>query len=107
MDSRSTSPHAVRPRRSGDDLSALAWVHEELRRSLEAAHKSLRRFLKDAEAVTGSDVDAVDPGVLRTARAQMHQGVGALELVGLPARGAGAARQRGRGPALHRASRRR
>ncbi len=68
-----------------DDLSSIAWVHEELRRSLEAAHKSLRRFLKDTEAVTGSDIDSVDPGVLRAARAQIHQGVGALELVGLPA----------------------
>ena len=68
-----------------DDLSSIAWVHEELRRSLEAAHKSLRRFLKDAEAVTGSDIDSVDPGVLRAARAQIHQSVGALELVGLPA----------------------
>ena len=68
-----------------DDLSSIAWVHEELRRSLEAAHKSLRRFLKDAEAVTGSDIDSVDPGVLRSARSQIHQGVGALELVGLPA----------------------
>jgi chemosensory pili system protein ChpA (sensor histidine kinase/response regulator) len=68
-----------------DDLSSIAWVHEELRRSLEAAHKSLRRFLKDSEAVTGSDIDSVDPGVLRTARSQIHQGVGALELVGLPA----------------------
>ncbi|HTJ05311.1 MAG TPA: Hpt domain-containing protein [Caldimonas sp.] len=69
----------------GDDLSSIAWVHEELRRSLETAHKSLRRFLKDTEAVTGSDVDSVDPGVLRAARSQIHQGVGALELVGLPA----------------------
>ncbi len=69
----------------GDDLSAIAWVHDELRRSLDAAHKSLRRFLRDAEVVTGSDIDSVDPGVLRTARAQIHQGVGALELVGLPA----------------------
>src|SRR5215207_9552630 len=69
---------------AGDDLSAIAWVQEELRRSLDAAHKSLRRFIKDAEAVTGSDLDHVDPGVLRTARSQIHQGVGALELVGLP-----------------------
>jgi chemosensory pili system protein ChpA (sensor histidine kinase/response regulator) len=68
-----------------DDLSALAWVHDELRRSLDAAHKALRRFVKEAEALTGSDVDVVDPAVLRTARAQIHQGVGALELVGLPA----------------------
>ena len=68
-----------------DDLSALAWVQDELRRSLESAHKAMRRYLKEAEAMSGSDVDAVDPGVLRTARAQLHQGVGALELVGLPA----------------------
>jgi chemosensory pili system protein ChpA (sensor histidine kinase/response regulator) len=67
-----------------EDLSALAWVHDELRRSLETAHKSLRRYLKEADAVAGSDVDAVDPSVLRTARAQLHQSVGALELVGLP-----------------------
>ena len=68
-----------------DDLSALAWVQDELRRSLEAAHKAMRRYLKESEALAGSDVDAVDPGVLRAARAQLHQGVGALELVGLPA----------------------
>jgi chemosensory pili system protein ChpA (sensor histidine kinase/response regulator) len=68
-----------------DDLSALAWVHGELRRSLEAAHKSLRRYLKDAEAAAGSEVDAADAGSLRSARTQLHQGVGALELVGMPA----------------------
>lgn len=67
-----------------DDLSALAWVHEELRRSLDNAHKALRRFVKESESMSGSDVDAVDPAVLRTARQQIHQGVGALELVGLP-----------------------
>src|SRR3954470_15319708 len=68
-----------------DDLSALAWVHSELRRSLETSHKALRRYLKEAEAVGGSDVDAVDPEVLRNAGVHLHQGVGALELVGLPA----------------------
>src|SRR5687768_16802131 len=70
---------------TADDLSALAWVQDELRRSLDAAHKALRRFVKEAEALSGSDVDVVDPSVLRTARTQIHQGVGALELVGLPA----------------------
>lgn len=70
---------------SADDLSALAWVHEELRRSLDAAHKSLRRYLKESEALGASDVDTVDPAVLRSAKSQIHQGVGALELVGLPA----------------------
>ncbi|HEY6134762.1 MAG TPA: Hpt domain-containing protein [Rubrivivax sp.] len=67
-----------------DDLSALAWVQDELRRSLEAAHKALRRHLKEAEGLTGSDIDAVDPAVLRSARTQLHQGAGALELIGLP-----------------------
>ena len=67
------------------DLSALAWVHDELRRSLEAAHKALRRHLKESQAHAGSDVDMVDPAVLRGARHHLHQGVGALELVGLPA----------------------
>ena len=69
----------------GDDLSALAWVNGELRRSLEAANKALRRYLKEAEAARGGDLDAVDPAVLRNARSQLHQGVGALELVGQPA----------------------
>ncbi|MFM2450462.1 MAG: hypothetical protein RIS44_2912, partial [Pseudomonadota bacterium] len=70
---------------SSTDLSALAWVHDELRRSLDSAHKSLRRFVKESDAMVGADVDAVDPSVLRSARAQIHQGVGALELVGLSA----------------------
>ena len=78
----SANPTAIEP---GDDLITLAWVHEELRRSLEAAHKALRRFVRDSEALASSDIDAVDPAVLRTARSQIHQGVGALELVALPA----------------------
>src|SRR5207344_3169160 len=32
-----------------------------------------------------SDMDVIDPAVLRGARSQIHQGVGALELVGQPA----------------------
>ena len=85
LEESATAAAAATATASADDLSAIAWVQEELRRSLDAAHKSLRRFIKDSEAVTGSDLDTVDPGVLRTARAQIHQGVGALELVGLPA----------------------
>ncbi|MBC7718139.1 MAG: hybrid sensor histidine kinase/response regulator, partial [Pseudorhodobacter sp.] len=77
-DSPAALPHGLNA-----DLSAVAWVHGELRRSLEAAHKALRRFVKEADAMAGSDVDAVDPAVLRTARHQLHQGVGALEMVGL------------------------
>lgn len=75
---------AARDNEVTHDLSALAWVHDELRRTLEAAHKSLRRYLKEADAAGSSDVDTVDPAILRHARSQMHQGAGALELVGLP-----------------------
>lgn len=64
----------------GDDLSALSWVRDELRRSLELAAKALRRYLK--EQSQRSDLDTVDPGVLRQARTQLHQSVGVLELVG-------------------------
>ncbi len=68
-----------------DDLSALAWVHNELRRSLETANKALRRYLKESESAARSDLDTLDPAPLRAARTQLHQGVGALELVNLPA----------------------
>ena len=67
-----------------DDLSALAWVHEELRKSLESAHKALNRCLKDVSQGL-SDMDDIDPAILRTARLQIHQGAGALEMAGLSA----------------------
>lgn len=69
---------------AGDDLSPLAWVQGELRRTLNSAHKALRRYVREIETVGGFDVDSADPAVLRNARVQLHQGVGALELVGLP-----------------------
>ncbi len=65
-----------------DTISTVAWVHGELRRSLEAAHKFLRRHLKEAEGAGRSDIASVDPALLRHARSQVHQGVGALDLVG-------------------------
>ena len=67
-----------------DDLSALAWVHDELRRTLESAQKSLRRYLREVGEADRSDLDDVDPSILRQARQQIHQGAGALELVNLP-----------------------
>ena len=84
-----------------DDLSALAWVVDEVRRSLEAAHKALRRYLREAEAGGGSDLSSVDPSVLRTARTQIHQSVGALDLIGL---GLAAQPLRAAEAALHRLS---
>ena len=65
----------------GDDLSALSWVQDELRRSLELANKALRRYLKEQEQQ--GDLDTIDPAVLRQARTQLHQSLGVLELVGL------------------------
>ena len=65
------------------DLSAIVWVHEELRRTLEAAHKLLRRFLRETDAQAGSDVGARDLAPVRQARANIHQGAGALSVVGL------------------------
>ena len=65
------------------DLSALAWVHDELRRSLEAAQKSLRRALRD---VSNRALPAQGDGLpvpLVQARVQLHQAVGALEMIGL------------------------
>ena len=85
-----------------DDLSALAWVQDELRRSLDAAHKALRRFVKEAEALSGSDIDVgrsvgaahrapADPPGRRRARAGRPAG-----------RRHRAARLRSRGAALRR-----
>ena len=68
-----------------NDLGPLAWVLEELRKSLDGAAKALKRFVRDAEAAVGSDLAALDASQLRIARQQLHQAVGALEMVGLAA----------------------
>jgi chemosensory pili system protein ChpA (sensor histidine kinase/response regulator) len=70
------------------DLGPLAWVLDELRKSLDGATHALRRFVRDAELSRGSDLAALDASHLRIARQQLHQAVGALEMVGLevPAR---------------------
>ena len=66
-----------------NDLGPLAWVLDELRKSLEAASSALRRFVRDATMARGQDMASVDAGQLRIARQQLHQAVGALEMVGL------------------------
>lgn len=68
-----------------NDLGPLAWVFEELRKSLEGANKAIRRFIRESEQARHSDLESVDPGSLRVARQQLHQAVGALEVVGLAA----------------------
>ena len=67
------------------DLGPLAWVLDELRKSLDVANKSLKRYVRDAEAARGTDMGSVDASQLRMARQHMHQAVGALEMVGLVA----------------------
>ena len=68
-----------------NDLGPLAWVLDELRKSLEGATQALRRFVRDAELARGSDLAALDASQLRIARQQLHQAVGALEMVGMTA----------------------
>lgn len=69
------------------DLSPLAWVQEELRRSLEAVHKTLHRLVRDGSdnrlSAFGGDAQPSLP--LQQAAAQLHQVSGVLSLVGLPA----------------------
>lgn len=67
------------------DLGPLAWVFEELRKSLDASNKAIRRFVRETEQSRMDDLQAVDPASLRQARQQLHQAVGALEMVGLGA----------------------
>ena len=68
-----------------NDLGPLAWVLDELRKSLDSASAALRRFVRDAGMARGTDMASVDGGQLRIARQQLHQAVGALEMVGLGA----------------------
>jgi chemosensory pili system protein ChpA (sensor histidine kinase/response regulator) len=65
-----------------NDLGPLAWVLDELRKSLDSATKALKRYVRDAELAKGSDLNAADASQLRIARQQLHQSVGALEMVG-------------------------
>jgi chemosensory pili system protein ChpA (sensor histidine kinase/response regulator) len=65
------------------DLGPLAWVLDELRKSLDGAVKAMRRFVRDAEVARQSDIAALDASALRIARQQLHQASGALEMVGM------------------------
>ena len=68
-----------------NDLGPLAWVLEELKKSLDGATKAIRRFVRDADQHRGSNLADLDGSQLRIARQQLHQAAGALEMVGLPA----------------------
>ncbi len=82
------SPNSVAPgdnELAASDLGPLAWVLDELRKSLDGAAKALKRFVRDAELARGANLSELDASQLRIARQQLHQAVGALEMVGLTA----------------------
>ena len=83
MPSSAFSPASAGIDSAVHDLGPLAWVVDELRKSLEASSKALKRFVRDAEAARSSDLAAIDTSQLRIARQQLHQATGALEMVGL------------------------
>ena len=64
------------------DLGPLAWINEEVRRSLESTIKALHRYIRDVEAAKASDLEAVDPTGVRVAKQNLHQVHGALQMVG-------------------------
>ena len=83
MQSMFMNSPVAEPDHAVNDLGPLAWVLDELRKSLEGAAKALKRFAWDADMARGSDLAAIDASQLRIARQQLHQSVGALEMVGL------------------------
>jgi chemosensory pili system protein ChpA (sensor histidine kinase/response regulator) len=62
-----------------EDLGPLAWVLGEIQKSLDGVGKSLRRFAREGSSVAVGDIDLAP---LRMARQQLHQAVGALQMVG-------------------------
>jgi chemosensory pili system protein ChpA (sensor histidine kinase/response regulator) len=82
MQNFDTAPTLSAADAQAHDLGPLAWVLDELRKSLDSATKALRRFVRDAAQARGSDLASVDTAQLRNSRQQLHQAVGALEMVG-------------------------
>jgi chemosensory pili system protein ChpA (sensor histidine kinase/response regulator) len=82
MQNFDTAPTLSAADAQAHDLGPLAWVLDELRKSLDSATKALRRFVRDAEQARGSDLASVDTAQIRNSRQQLHQAVGALEMVG-------------------------
>jgi chemosensory pili system protein ChpA (sensor histidine kinase/response regulator) len=66
---------------SPGDLGPLAWVMEELRKSLEAASTALRRQVREGWTAARGPQGGVDALALSKACAQLHQAAGALDMV--------------------------
>ncbi|MEG0945738.1 MAG: Hpt domain-containing protein [Comamonas sp.] len=79
-----TAPTGGNTSQGDQDLGPLAWVLDELRKSLDSAVKATRRFVREAQEVRDSDLAALDSSPLRMAKQQLHQACGALEMVGMP-----------------------
>ncbi|VTU40551.1 Chemotaxis protein CheA [Variovorax sp. PBS-H4] len=79
IQSPATAPKAG-PAPAHEDLGPLAWVLGEIQKSLDNASKTLKRFAREG----GGSAEA-DLAPLRLARQQLHQAVGALQMVGHPA----------------------
>ncbi len=77
----SNSTHPTEP--VINDLGPLAWVLGEVRASLDASSKALKRFVRDAAHSRGKDMASIDSSQLRLAKQQLRQVVGALEMVDL------------------------
>jgi chemosensory pili system protein ChpA (sensor histidine kinase/response regulator) len=78
-----TSPNAapdIDP--ESQDLGPLAWIRDEVRKSLDAAGKSFKRYARESEAARAGNGPEPDAGQLRLARQQLHQAAGALLMVG-------------------------
>ncbi len=78
-----TSPNAtpdIDP--ESQDLGPLAWIREEVRKSLDVAGKSFKRYARESEAARAGIGPEPDAGQLRMARQQLHQAAGALLMVG-------------------------
>ena len=64
---------------AAEDLGPLAWVIDEIQKTLDSVGKSLRRIGRDPSA--GAETNA---GTMRLAGQQLHQAIGALTMVGQP-----------------------
>ncbi|MDB5892861.1 MAG: hybrid sensor histidine kinase/response regulator, partial [Rhodoferax sp.] len=65
------------------DLGPLAWVLDELRKTLDGAVKALKRYTREVDAAAGAGFAPPDTAHLRMARQQLHMALGAIEMVGL------------------------
>lgn len=84
MSSTGTPHAAVRDvQYEEQDLGPLAWVHAELRKTLDSAVKLLRHFAHEIESSGESDLTSHDTATLRNVRQMLHQCAGALVMVGM------------------------